>query len=288
MRNFVLLLFFSGFFVVHAASQQVIPLWETDNASKKMKKAAMIEFVAQNNTNGLSVIICPGGSYRYLAMKKEGTKVAKWLQKNGINAYVLRYRTGSRNNRFPVMMQDLQRAIQLVKENHSTFCKDSCKLGIMGFSAGGHLAGTAATYFQTNFMEDLGIEPNGSLKPDFVAMIYPVVSMTEDFAHKRSRRSLLGKRYPIETQNMLSLEQNVHPDMPPVFMIHCTKDRTVDFRNAQSFYDALIRNSVPCEFITYNEKGHGFGINPDSSRAPSWINRFIPWLRNIRMMDAEN
>jgi acetyl esterase/lipase len=284
MRNICILLLFSGFFSVFAASQQIIPIWDTSNATKKMKKAEMVAFIANENTNGLSVIICPGGSYRFLAMKKEGTKVAKWLQQNGITAFVLRYRVGS-GNRFPAMVEDLQRAIQLVKENHSTYGIDTCKMGIMGFSAGGHLVGTAATYSQTNFMKDVGIETDISLKPNFVAMIYPVVSMTEDFAHQRSRRNLLGKHYSPETQRMLSLEQNVHTEMPPVFIVHCTNDKTVDFRNAQSYSAELARNGVPCEFITYNEKGHGFGINPDSKHAPSWINSFIPWLQNIKMID---
>ena len=284
MRKIIFLFLFSGFVHVFAESQQTISLWDTNIATKKMKKAEMVAFIAEDNTSGLSVIICPGGSYRFLAKKKEGTRVAVWLQKKGITAFVLRYRVGLQN-KYPAMVQDLQRSIQLVKESHSTFGIDTCKLGVMGFSAGGHLAGTAATYFQTNFMEDLGIETNVSLKPNFVAMIYPVVSMTEDFAHKRSKRNLLGKHYSLETLNKLSLEKNVHSDMPPVFMVHCTKDKTVDYRNAQYYNDELIRNDVPCEFITFNEKGHGFGINPNSTHAPSWINSFIPWLQNIKMLD---
>jgi acetyl esterase/lipase len=284
MRKIIFLFLFSGFVHVFAVSQQTISLWDTNIATKKMKKAELVAFIAENNTSGLSVIICPGGSYQFLAMRKEGSRVAEWLQKNGITAFVLHYRVGSLN-RFPAMVQDLQRTIQLVKENHSTFGIDTCKLGVMGFSAGGHLAGTAATYFQTNFMEDLGIETNVSLRPGFVAMIYPVVSMTADFTHKRSKRNLLGRYYSFETQNKLSLEKNVHPGMPPVFMIHCTKDKTVDYRNAQYYHDELIRNDVLCEFITYHEKGHGFGINPNSTHAPSWINNFIPWLRHIKMME---
>jgi len=286
MRIILLLLSFSSLFNANVVSQQTISIWETDNTTNRIKHVEIIAYIAENNPNGLSVIICPGGSYRYLAMRKEGTKVAEWLQNNGITAFVLRYRVGF-PNKYPAMIQDLQRAIQYTKTNHSTFGIDTCKLGIMGFSAGGHLAGTAATYYQTNFMEDLGIKTDVSLKPAFVAMIYPVVSMTEDFTHKKSRHSLLNKHCSPDLLNYLSLEKNVHPGMPPVFMVHCTKDKTVDFRNAQYYNDALIRNGIPCEFIIYNEKGHGFGINPDSSRAPSWINRFIPWLRNIRMMDAE-
>ena len=246
-----------------------------------MKQAEMVCFIAENNSSGIAVIICPGGSYRYLGMKKEGIRVAEWLQENGISAFVLRYRTGSGNNRHPAMIQDLQRAIQLVRENHDTWRIDTGKIGVMGFSAGGHLAGTAATYYRTNFMEPLGIEPTVSLRPDFAAMIYPVVSMTDSIAHKKSRRNLLGAHFSPELQNRMSLELNVHNDMPPVFMIHCTKDKTVDYRNALYYHGKLAQKDVPCNFITYYEAGHGFGINPNSSHAPSWINSFIPWLHSI-------
>ena len=278
MRTTILLLLLSGFFNFHIASQKTIRIWNEKNTTTKMKHVEMTSFIADNNTNGLSVIICPGGSYCYLGIKKEGFQVAEWLQKNGITSFVLRYRTGLRHNRHPAMIQDLQRAIQLVRENHATYRIDTCKVGIIGFSAGGHLAGIAATYHQTNFMDDLGIQPDISLRPDFVAMIYPVVSMTDSLAHKKSRRNLLGRHYSPEIQNMMSLELNVQNDMPPVFMIHCTKDKTVDYRNALYYYNELAQKDVPCEFITYYEAGHGFGINPNSSHAPSWINRFMPWI----------
>jgi len=287
MRISIILLLVSVFLNVHVTSQQPITIWDKEIASKKMKKAGMIAFVAENNTNGLSVIICPGGSYRHLAMDKEGIRIAEWLQKSGITTFVLRYRVGLQNNRHPAMIQDLQRAIQFVKENHSTYRIDTCKIGIMGFSAGGHLAGTAATYYQINFMEDLGISTNVSLRPDFVAMIYPVVSMVENYTHKKSKRYLLGKNYAPEVEFMLSLEKNVHSDMPPVFMIHCTKDKTVDYRNASDYNNALTQIGVPCEFISYDERKHGFGINPNSSHASSWINHFIPWLRKIKMINEE-
>jgi len=245
----------------------------------------MVSFIAENNSNGLAVIICPGGSYRYLGIKKEGIKVAKWFQNNDISAFVLRYRVGRQNNRYPAMIQDLQRGIQLVKENYAMYCIDTCKVGVIGFSAGGHLAGTAATYYKTNFMEELGIRTNVSLRPDFVAMIYPVVSMTDSLAHKKSRRNLLGRRYSPELQHKMSLELNVHAQMPPVFLIHCKKDRTVNYRNASSFQLALTKEGVPNQFLLYDEKGHGFGMNPGSPKAPSWINHFLPWLRAIHLID---
>ena len=249
-----------------------------------MKHVEMIPFLAENNPDNLAVIICPGGSYRYLGIKKEGVHVAQWFQQNDISAFVLRYRTGLYKNRHPAMIQDLQRAIQHVKENHTTYRIDSCKIGVLGFSAGGHLAGIAATYYDINFMLDLGVKTTVSLRPDFVAMIYPVVSMTDSLAHRKSRRNLLGAHYTPEMQQMMSLELNVHDNMPPVFMIHCKKDKTVDYRNSLYFHNALIRQNIPCDFTLYNEKGHGFGFDPQSTHAPSWINHFIPWLRQIKMV----
>ena len=278
MRNAILLLLLLGLSNVHVVSQQTVKIWNDATATKKMKQAEMATYMAENNATGIAVIICPGGSYRYLAMKKEGVIVAKWLQQKGVASFVLQYRTGLRNNRHPAMIQDLQRAIQLVRENHATYRIDTCKVGVMGFSAGGHLAGTAATYYPINFMEDLGVQTNVSLRPDFTAMIYPVVSMTDSLAHQKSRRNLLGRHYSSEMQNMLSLEQNVHDGMPPVFMIHCTKDKTVDYRNVQYYSEELTRKGILCKFITYDETGHGFGINPNSARAPSWINHFLPWM----------
>lgn len=270
---------------VHLASQNTIKLWDNLSATKKMKQSEMTVFIAENNPDGTAVIICPGGSYCYLGFKNEGIKVAKWFQKNGISAFVLRYRVGMYKNRHPAMIQDLQRAIQIVRENYSVYNIDTCKVGVVGFSAGGHLAGTAATYYNINFMEELGVETTVSLRPDFVAMIYPVVSMTDSIGHKKSRRNLLGSNYTPELQKMMSLEQNVHSGIPPVFMIQCTKDQTVDYRNAFYYKDALRKKGVRCDFTLYDEKGHGFGIDPDSDKAPSWINRFTPWLKKINMID---
>lgn len=285
MRFFVLLFLFSSLSKASILSQTTIKLWTDAFESKKMKQSELTAYIANDNLSGSAVIICPGGSYCYLGIRNEGYKVAEWFQKKGISAFVLRYRTGSKNNRHPAMIQDLQRAIQLVKENHADYGIDPNRVGVVGFSAGGHLAGTAATYYHINFMEELDIKPDVSLRPDFVAMIYPVVSMTDSIGHKKSRRNLLGKAYTPELKKMMSLEQNTHPGIPPVFMIHCTEDQTVDYRNALYYKEALKKTGVRCDFTLYDEKGHGFGIDPKSDKAPSWINQFLPWLRDIRMID---
>lgn len=285
MKRYILLFLLFNIVKTNSVAQNTIRLWDNASATKKMKHSEMTAYIANGNSARPAVIICPGGSYCYLGIKNEGVKVAEWFQKNGISAFVLRYRVGIRNNRHPAMIQDLQRAILLVKENHTKYGIDTCKVGIVGFSAGGHLAGTAATYYNINFMEELGVETNVSLRPDFVAMIYPVVSMTDSIAHKKSRRNLLGHKYTPELQKMMSLELNAHAGMPPVFIIHCKKDQTVDYRNSLYYKDVLKKNEVQCHFTIYDEKGHGFGINPNSDKAPSWINHFIPWLQHIQVID---
>jgi len=252
-----------------------------------MAYSEITAYLADNNPSGTAVIICPGGSYCYLGMKNEGEKVAEWLQKNGVSAFVLRYRVGMYGNRHPAMIQDLQRAIQMIKEDYSLYGIDTTKIGIMGFSAGGHLAGMAATYFKKNYMESLGIVPRVSLRPNFVVMIYPVVSMLDSIVHRRSRANLLGRRYTAEKQMQMSLELNVHEEMPPVFLMHCRYDKTVDYRNALNFQKALKEKGVPNHFKLYEESGHGFGIHvkdPDK-KAPTWIDDLIPWLKDIRAIN---
>jgi acetyl esterase/lipase len=169
-----------------------------------------------------------------------------------------------RGNHHPAMFQDLERAMQLVKENSKEYGINPDKIGVMGFSAGGHLAGMAAIYS----------------KPHFAAMIYPVVSMENSICHKRSRRNLLGRRCSEELKQEMSLEKNVHPDTPPIFLMHCTGDKKVDYRNSVIFDKALTENNIKHKFLLFDEKGHGghgFGIRPNG-KATGWIDTFLEWV----------
>ncbi len=284
---FLLVVLLQAVFSIQA---QTIKIWDQYEVSSKMKRPELTVFKATENKTGTSVIICPGGSYRYLDLSNEGYKVARWLNQEGITAFVLRYRTGMYGNHYPAMIQDLQRSLQLVKENSEEYGIDPAKVGVMGFSAGGHLVGTAATYFDTNFMENLGITPEVSLKPAFVAMIYPVVSMTDSIAHKKSRRNLLPPNYDPALKEELSLEQNVRADMPPVFLIQCKGDKTVDYRNAAEYNIALKDKGVPHYYKLYDEVGHGFGINPKRGHgeAPYWYENFVPWLETTMHNSVQN
>ena len=254
---------------LNTSAQKSIKIWDAVNVSSKQKRSELTIFLSeQPNSSGISVIICPGGSYYWLDMDKEGFSVAKYLNKHGITAFVLKYRTAKQGNRHPAMIQDLEQAMHIVKTNSEEYGINPEKVGAMGFSAGGHLVGIAALYLET------------ALKPYFAAMIYPVISMDDDIGHKKSRKNLLGKKYPDELNQLMSLEKNVFAGMPPVFLMHCTCDKTVDYRNSVVFEKALIEKNVIYKFLLFDEygkSGHGFGIQPNS-KAIGWIDDFLKWI----------
>jgi len=269
IKWFVCFFLFASLYV---SAQKSIRIWDGTNETRKQKWSELNIFLSEKpDTSGISVIICPGGSYYWLAMNKEGASVAKYLNKQGITAFVLHYRTAMHGNHHPAMIQDLERAMQLVKANSQEYGINPEKVGVMGFSAGGHLAGTAAIY-----------SPD-SLKPYFAAMIYPVVSMQDSICHKRSRRNLLGKNYSEELKHKMSLEENVHSGMPPVFLLHCTGDKTVNYHNSVVFDKSLTDKNIKHKFLLldeYGHGGHGFGIQP-VGKATGWIDEFLKWLKEL-------
>lgn len=280
MKRIILFLWL-GLWVL-GGSAQTLKIWEGTSMTRKQKRSEMTVYLPEKEKNtGVAVILCPGGSYCYLGIGHEGHKVAQWLQSRGIAAFVLRYRVGMYGNRYPAMIQDLQRAIQIVRERVGEWNIDTHKVGVMGFSAGGHLAGTAGMYYQENFMESLGIRPEVSLRPDFIAMIYPVVSMQDSIVHQKSRRNLLGRNYSLQLAQKMSLEQNVHPGMPPVFLLHCKDDRTVDVRNSEMFGDKLKKEGIDFKELIYNKGNHGFGLTPDKRADSSvWPEIFEKWMKD--------
>jgi acetyl esterase/lipase len=279
IKEFTLIsVFIFLFFDISTFAQQKIKLWD-DALTRKQKWSELTVFLPEKpDTSGISVIICPGGSYYWLDMNNEGYSVARYLNGKGITAFVLRYRTARRGNHHPAMIQDLQRSMQTVKENAATYKINPEKIGVMGFSAGGHLAGMAAEYFDTNFIGG-DEKPFTIIKPYFAAMIYPVISMEDSICHKKSRRNLLGKNYSTETAKMMSLELNVRPDMPQIFLLHCTNDKTVDYRNSTALKQALAENNIPHKFLLLNDNGHGHGFGiKQQGKAKGWIDEFIKWI----------
>lgn len=268
-------------------------IWE----NTRCKADVMLTPYLADGENNVACIVCPGGSYFWHDKKTEGTGVAKWLQENGISAFVLEYRVGgvagfithyrllARGNRYPDMLQDVQRSIQLIRENAKEYGIDADKLGVMGFSAGGHLATMSGLFFDNNVLSGLGANPTVSLKPDFIAPIYPVVSLVDKSTHKRSRRGLLGEGRSIskEMKDSLSLEKHIRVDMPPVYLMNCVDDPIVDYRNSELLDSAMTAMNVPHKYVQFKTGGHGFGAAPEKTtkEAIAWKNDFINWLRNI-------
>jgi len=232
--------------------------------------------------NGKSVIICPGGSYAILAFDKEGTRVAEEFNKWGVTAFVLKYRLPDDSiniDRSLAPLQDAQQAIRWVRANAAQYSIDRNKIGIMGFSAGGHLASTAATHF--NFKADAANNDTTSARPDFAILIYPVITFDSTFGHKGSRNNLVGANASKEKFNFYSNELQVTPTTPPTFLIHASDDATVPVENSIRFYQACIKNKVPAEMHIYPKGGHGFGMY-NKTTDDNWMERLRNWLNSIK------
>jgi acetyl esterase/lipase len=231
--------------------------------------------------NGLSVIICPGGGYSILAATHEGTEVAKAFNELGITAFVLKYRIPSdRTNvdRSLAPLQDAQQAIRLVRKNATKWGLKADKIGIMGFSAGGHLAATATTHF--TMKADPSVKDTTSTRPDFSILIYPVVSMDSTITHKGSRNNLIGQKPKAEQTQLFSNEWQVTPQTPPTFLVHAADDGAVPVENSLRFYQACIKNKVPVEMHLYPKGGHGFGMN-NRTTEDKWFDRLANWLKTM-------
>ena len=227
---------------------------------------------------GTAVIVCPGGGYTHLAMTHEGTDVAAWLNSLGITAFVLKYRLPSNETMADKTigpLQDAQRAIQLVRQRAAEWGVKADKIGILGFSAGGHLASTAGTHF----MKPVIANPDGvSLRPDFMVLLYPVISFDDSIGHRGSRDNLIGQHPPAAMIREYSNELQVTDQTPPAFLIHAEDDKTVQVINSIHFYEALMRHHVPAEMHLYPKGGHGFGMwNPTTK--DQWPDRLQNWLQ---------
>jgi acetyl esterase/lipase len=215
---------------------------------------------AAGKGNGTGVIVCPGGGYTHLAMTHEGTDVAKWLNSLGITAFVLKYRLPSDETMMDKTigpLQDAQRAIQLVRQRAGEWGVDGGKVGILGFSAGGHLASTAGTHFSQTTIDN---KAQVSLRPDFMILLYPVISFSESIGHLGSRESLIGKHPDPALVLAYSNERQVTPQTPPTFIAHAEDDKTVPVMNSLNFYEALVQHGVPAELHVYPKGGHGWGL----------------------------
>ncbi len=236
---------------------------------------------AKEKANGAAFVVCPGGGYGGLAADHEGTQVAKWFNGLGVSAFVLHYRLGSQGYHFPTQLIDVQRAIRHVRANAKQYGIDPNRIGIIGFSAGGHLTSMAATMFdeKPEGMTNDAVD-QVSARPDLAAPTYPVISMIEDFGHKGSRKNLLGPNDTDELAKHVSTETRVTANTPPTFIFQTDEDTVVPAENAVAFYLACRKNKVPAELHIYRPGPHGVGLFLGDPVLGTWSGHLRDWLRN--------
>lgn len=292
LRHIRSILFFLFAVACHPLAAQALQVWQGEKGhfsrvtlTRFAAQAAEGDTLAQSfKRKGVSIIVCPGGSYFWHDMQHEGTEVGEWLSKQGVEAYVLRYRTAYvpafltgfrwvfRGHRYPDAQNDLRRSLRMVRDSAAKWGINAECIGVMGFSAGGHLVMSSAELFpQTEW-------------PAFIVPIYPVVTMAESCVHKRSRRALLGdnRKHNKKLRDSLSLERHVPNGCPPVFLVNCKDDPIVQYHNSELLDSALISKNIPHRYIQYHTGGHGFGASNEKGTAEcrAWKEEFMKWLIN--------
>ncbi len=236
----------------------------------------------KDKANGCAIIVVPGGGYSGLTYQGEGVRTAKELAKTGITAFVLKYRLPDDSTMIDKKigpLQDAQEAIKSIRENASKWGIDPARVGLMGFSAGGHLASIVATRFQETLIEN---KEGTSLRPDFLILVYPVTSMQDNLTHMDSRNALLGKNPSKDLIDKYSSELQVTEKTPPSYITQAGDDRLVDVDNSIVFYESLRHKNVPAEMHLYPRGGHGFVL---SKPADEWISPLLLWMKNSKFIN---
>jgi acetyl esterase/lipase len=233
-----------------------------------------------------AVIVIPGGGYAGLAMDHEGAQIADWLNSMGVTAFVLKYRLSGTGHRHPIPMHDGQRAIRTVRSRAAEWKLDPARIGVIGFSAGGHLASTLGTHFDAGDSNADHPIDRVSSRPDFMILCYPVITMIKEFGHKGSRENLLGPAPGKDLLESLSNETQVKPDTPPTFLFHTSEDSGVLPENSVAFYSALRKADVPAELHIYEKGPHGVGLAKTIPGTSSWPDRCVEWMKLHGFLDA--
>jgi acetyl esterase/lipase len=273
-----------------ARALPAIPLWANGApgalGATPADRPEMTPYLPPAGTaNGTAVVIFPGGGYQHLSMEKEGSDVANWLASVGVTTFVVRYRLGPAYHH-PTMLGDGQRAIRIVRARAAEWNVDARRLGVIGFSAGGHLASTTGTHFDAGKPTDADPIERASSRPDFLLLIYPVITMRDPLAHAGSRRNLIGTEPPADLVGLMSNETQVTRETPPTFLVHSTDDKTVPVENSLLFYEALKRNGVLTEMHVFEYGGHGFGLAPKDRVLSSWTTLCESWMRRHGWLTA--
>ncbi len=303
MKRLTILLFIICLITPLAAQNQIVPLWQGDPPNyqetgevtiwdtsdivrvRNVQKPDIAVFLpSKKNATGEAVVICPGGGYGILAYDWEGSDIARWLNSQGIAAFVLKYRLpGSKSNIVPFKspIMDAQRAMRLVRYNAEKWNIDPGKIGVMGFSAGGHLASSVSTHYDKGDPSSTDPVEQVSCRPDFSVLVYPVISFTQDFQHEGSRINLLGEDAEESLVKLFSSELQVTEDTPPAILIHSDDDGGVPVENSIAYYKALRANKISSELHIYPYGGHGYSLAIGQGHLSTWPDRVIEWIRYI-------
>ena len=279
--SYILLLIFSAFAAQMKAQTAPIVLWAGGAPNAVGKEPQDVPTITpfpapKGKATGASIVVLPGGGYSRLSDVKEGSAVAQWLNGLGITAFVLKYRLGMRYQQ-PNQLLDAARALRTLRARAKEWDLDEKRIGILGFSAGGHLAATLSTRFDEGKKDSPDFIERVSSRPDVQILIYPVITMGE-FTHAGSKKNLLGENPSAELIKKYSNELQVTKDSPPAFLVHTMTDSGVPVENSMMYISALRRSGVPFEFHLYEQGPHGFGLAPTNPILASWADRCADWL----------
>jgi acetyl esterase/lipase len=300
MKNIIFIAFFICNALLLSGQDMVLKVWPDgapnhngmDKPEEKydgvrvrnVSEAEMYVYLPETDiNNGAAVVICPGGGYSIEAMDHEGYDMAEWLKSKGVAGIVLKYRLPYGHHEIPSC--DAWQAIRIVRSNAAVWKIDPDKIGIAGSSAGGHLASTVGTRF------DYGNKKSGlplheiSCRPDFMLLLYPVISFKEEFGHTGSRKNLIGEGHNWELVEKYSNELHVTSETPPAFIVLADDDKGVTPCNSVEFYCALKENNVPAEMHIFREGGHGFGMNKKNLPVDQWPELFYDWLKTMNIIN---
>jgi acetyl esterase/lipase len=266
-----------------AAAEPTIPLWPdgapgavgTDVADRP---SLTVYLPAPDQATGTAIVVCPGGGYVRQAMDHEGHQVARLLTSRGVAAFILQYRVGPRYHH-PAMLQDVLEAIRIVRRRAAEYWVRTDRVGVLGFSAGGHLASSAVTLFDAPEGRAGAVNDPVSARPDFAVLAYPVIVMGDPVVtHAGSQQNLLGDHPPPDLVTRLSTDRQVTARTPPTFLFHTNEDTTVPPENSIRFYRALVAAGVPAELHIYEKGAHGVGLAPHDEVLRTWTDRLFAWM----------
>ncbi|WP_199186868.1 alpha/beta hydrolase [Blastopirellula marina] len=243
---------------------------------------------ASEINTGCGIVVCPGGGYGHLAIGHEGVEIAEFWNKLGVAAFILEYRHSGRGYKHPAPLQDAQRALRTVRARAEEYNLDPSHIGVMGFSAGGHLASSLGTHFDKGNPDANDPIEKVSCRPDFMILCYPVIAFDKPYTHKGSQHKLLGKDAPAELVESMSSERQVTSDTPPTFLFHTTEDTGVPPQNSAVMYLALKEKGVPAEMHIFQKGRHGIGLGRDVPGSSAWPRLCHAWLKTMGMIPQKN